>query len=83
MKFEPGRSGNPSGRPRGSADRRSELRAMLEPHAPALLEKVIQMALEGDLVAMKLCLERCLPSLRPETAPPESGRVIGFEVVVE
>jgi hypothetical protein len=83
MKFEPGQSGNPAGRPKGSGDRRSGLRSLLDPHAPALIEKAVEMALSGDMAALKLCLDRCLPAYRQEQAPQESSVVIGFEVIAD
>ena len=64
MTFKAGKSGNPQGRPKGSKDKRTELRALLEPHAPALVEKAVQMALDGDTVALKLCLDRIIPAMR-------------------
>ena len=64
MKFEKGKSGNPKGKPKGAKDKRTELRALLEPHAPALIQKAVDMALAGDTVALKLCLDRIIPSMR-------------------
>lgn len=62
MKFAKGQSGNPRGRPKDS--RTASLRALLAPHAPELLAKVVQMALEGETTALRLCLERILPPLK-------------------
>ncbi|MCG7939495.1 MAG: DUF5681 domain-containing protein [Candidatus Thiodiazotropha lotti] len=64
-KFKPGQSGNPKGRPKGSR-KISKLRAKLEPYADDLIEKAVDLALGGDLQALKLCLERLLPPLRPQ-----------------
>ncbi len=68
-KFEPGHSGNSAGRPRGSRDRRTELRGLLQPHAEALIEKAVNLALDGDTTALKLCLDRIIPSLKPQPEP--------------
>jgi hypothetical protein len=69
-KFQPGRSGNPAGRPKGCKDRRTEYaRGLLEPHAKALMQKVVDLALEGDTTALRLCLERLVPPLRDRPQP--------------
>lgn len=36
MTFKAGESGNPAGRPRGSRDKRTRLRSLLEPHGELL-----------------------------------------------
>lgn len=64
MPFVPGQSGNPQGRPRGSTDKRSALRELLDPHAPALVEKLVDKALGGDMSAMRICIDRCIPALK-------------------
>jgi hypothetical protein len=63
--FEPGRSGNPAGRPRGSRNRSTlALEAIFEGEAEALSRRAIAMALDGDGPAMKLCLDRLLSPRR-------------------
>ncbi len=62
---------NPSGRPRGIIDRRIQLRELFEPSKVRLIEKVISRALAGDMQAMKLCLERIVPALKPVSEPVE------------
>jgi len=77
-RFHPGQSGNPQGRPAGREDKRNRLRALLAPHAPALIEKAVEKALEGDAAALRLCLERIIPAMRSrEEAIPLPGIVIG------
>jgi hypothetical protein len=60
--FTTGVSGNPAGRPVGSRNAVTELaEALLDGEADALIRKCVEMALEGDRAAMKLCLERIVP----------------------
>ena len=60
--FPKGRSGNPSGRPPGSRNRATLLmESMLEGQGEELTRKAMEMALAGDITAMRLCLERLLP----------------------
>ncbi len=64
MAFKQGQSGNINGRPKGSKNRSTELQKLLEPHAPALVEKAVEMALNGDTAAMKMCLDRIIPAMK-------------------
>jgi hypothetical protein len=62
-RFRKGQSGNPTGRPRGSRNAATlAVEAMLDGEAEALTRKAIDMALAGDTVALKLCLERIYPA---------------------
>ena len=67
MPFKSGESGNPLGRPVGVKDRRTALRQLLSPHAPELVQKAVDMALQGDTAALKMCLDRCIAPLRSTT----------------
>ena len=69
MAFKPGESGNPEGRPKGTTDRRTELRALLAPHAPELIQKLVDLALEGDTSAIKICLDKVIPNIKPTDEP--------------
>jgi Family of unknown function (DUF5681) len=61
--FTKGQSGNPSGRPRGARHKATlAAEALLDGEAEGLTRKAIQRALEGDGVALRLCLERILPA---------------------
>lgn len=68
-KFTRGQSGNPVGRTPGSKDKRSELRELLKPHAPQLIQKAVDMALDGDAAALKLCIDRLIPPQRSQREP--------------
>lgn len=59
--FKPGYSGNPKGRPKGALNKRAQLIKHLETHAEELINKAIGMALSGDSIALRLCIERLLP----------------------
>jgi hypothetical protein len=60
--FKPGQSGNPAGRPTGARNRTTRaVEALLEGEAEALARKTIELALDGDGPALRLCLDRLLP----------------------
>ena len=60
--FQPGQSGNPAGRRRGSRNKATLAAAtLLDGEALGLTRRAVEAALAGDMLAMKLCLERVLP----------------------
>jgi len=60
--FVRGQSGNRKGRPKGSRNK-STVAALqvLEGESEALTRKVVELALDGDTSALRLCLERIVP----------------------
>ena len=57
-----GVSGNPNGRPDGALSRKTiHVRQLLDADAEAVIAKVIEAALGGDIAACKLILERISP----------------------
>jgi len=66
-KFKQGESGNPLGRPAGIIDKRTQLNKLLQPHAEQLINKAIEIALAGDINALRLCLERLIPKIKSES----------------
>ena len=75
MAFVKGRSGNPRGKPRGARHRATiAAESMLDGESEALTRKAIELALEGDGMALRLCLERILPARKDRplrfTLPP-------------
>ena len=65
MPFQPGQSGNPNGRPRGSRNRRALLAEQLyEESAHAVVAKAIELALAGDGTALRVCMDRILAPMR-------------------
>src|ERR1700704_178532 len=78
MKFEKGQSGNPAGRPPGSRNKATILaEAMFQGEAETIIRMVIDKAKEGDMTAIRLCLERVFPRLRDRATmfdlPPING----------
>ena len=66
--FEPGQSGNPRGRPKGSRNGVTLLaETLLGGEAEAIMRKLIEKALDGDSSAMRLALERIMPPKRHRT----------------
>jgi len=65
MRFQKGQSGNPAGRPPGSRNKSTVLlQSLLEGEAEAITRKVIALAKEGDMAAIKLCMDRLAPPRR-------------------
>jgi hypothetical protein len=65
MKFQPGQSGNPAGRPPGSLNRKTlALAAAYEAKAEEAANDVMERAKSGDPAAMRLCMERAAPAGR-------------------
>lgn len=61
-RFQPGRSGNPAGKAKGTRNRTTRLaEAMLDGEAEELVRKAIEMAKGGDGAALRMCLERLVP----------------------
>jgi hypothetical protein len=61
-KFKAGQSGNLKGRPKGSLNKVTlASQALLEGEAEALTRKAVELAMAGNPMALKLCLQRILP----------------------
>jgi Family of unknown function (DUF5681) len=59
MQFQKGQSGNPAGRPRGSRNKTTVLmQNLLEGEAEAIARKAIEMAKDGDMAAIRVCMDR-------------------------
>jgi hypothetical protein len=71
-RFVKGKSGNPGGRPKGARNATTlALESLLDGQAQALTLKAIELALTGDLTALRICLDRILP--------PRKDRPVTFE----
>jgi hypothetical protein len=63
--FRKGQSGNPAGKKPGTRNRATQIaEALLHEHAPDILKGVVDRALAGDPLSIKLCLEQILPRRR-------------------
>ena len=78
--FQKGQSGNPTGRPKGARNKSTlAAEALLDGEAEVLTRKVIELAKDGDMTALRLCFDRLLPVRRsrpvifdlPDTSTPE------------
>ena len=80
--FKSGQSGNPNGRPMGSLNKVTlAAQTLLDGEAKALTRTCIKKALEGDMMALRVCMDRILPARkgRPITvALPEVSTIEGI-----
>jgi hypothetical protein len=63
MQFQKGQSGNPAGRPPGSRNKASiRIQELLEQKVEQLVDKAVEMAIAGNIGALRLCLDRIVPA---------------------
>ncbi|CAD9226710.1 conserved hypothetical protein [Burkholderia cenocepacia] len=75
--FKKGQSGNPAGKPRGTRDKRTALRELLQPHAADLVAKAVELAKAGDTTALRICIDRCIPAIKAKDAPVDLPELTG------
>jgi hypothetical protein len=64
-KFQKGVSGNPNGKPRGARNKTTlAVEALLEGEAENLTRKALELAISGDMAALRLCMDRLAPPRR-------------------
>ena len=72
MVFKPGKSGNPSGKPKGARNKTTvAMEKLLDDDAATITSKAIELAKNGD-TALRLCLERIIP--------PRKDRPVNFDM---
>ncbi|WP_010598679.1 DUF5681 domain-containing protein [Rickettsiella massiliensis] len=64
MKYQPGQSGNPKGKPKGVLNKKTRWLKLLESHADELVEQAIELAKSGDTNTLRFCLERIIPKAK-------------------
>ena len=62
--WKPGQSGNPAGRPKGSKNRKTKLTEAFCADAKAIVRKVVEAALAGDMQAANIVISRLQPPLK-------------------
>ena len=74
-RWRKGASGNRAGKPRGTRHKATlAVETLLEGEAEALSRKAVDLALKGDVSALRLCLDRIVP--------PRKDRPVCFELPV-
>jgi hypothetical protein len=82
--FPKGQSGNPAGKPKGARNRATlAAEALLEGEAEALTRKAIDLALAGDVTALRLCLERLLPPRKDRLISLQLPKIVDAEATVQ
>ncbi len=68
--FEPGQSGNPDGRPRGSRNKVTvAIERLIEDEAETIVTKAIEKAKNGDSALIRLCLSLLTPPRKDRHIP--------------
>jgi hypothetical protein len=72
-RFKPGQSGNPAGKPKGARNKITRaIEVLLDGEGEALTRKAIELAKEGDIAALRLCIDRLVP--------PRRDRPVSFDL---
>ena len=71
---------NPNGRPKGSLNKYTLLsREMMTEKGPEIVNKIMEMAMDGDVHCLKMCIDRILPvhkAIDPNRAKQDSKIII-------
>ena len=72
MPFQKGQSGNPAGGPRGTVSRAAVLtQNLLSDHAESIATKIIELAEQGDMGALRVCMDRLVPAIKHQPVAVE------------
>ena len=83
-KFKAGQSGNPKGKPKGALNKATRVaQELLDGEAKTITQKAVDMAKEGNPVALRLCLERLLPPRKDRPVALSLPKVEGAKNIVE
>jgi hypothetical protein len=78
MKFKPGQSGNPKGKAKGTLHKATRAALeLLDGEAESITRKAIEKAIDGDSIALRLCLERLIPARKDRSITIKMPRVKG------
>jgi hypothetical protein len=86
-RFKPGQSGNPAGKRPGTRHKVTiAAQDLLDGESQALTRKAIDLALDGDLTVLRLCLERIIPPTRERSVKmtlPKTSTAKGINQAAE
>jgi|TARA_R100000995_G_scaffold62647_1_gene32165 hypothetical protein len=74
---------NPEGRPKGSLNKYTKIsRELMSSKGPEIVNKVIEMALEGDRHCLKMCMDRIIPTSKAVEITHEH-QDLGVNIIIE
>ena len=74
---------NPAGRPKGSLNKYTKLsRELMSTKGPEIVNKVIELALEGDRHCLKMCMDRIIPTSKAVEITHEH-QDLGVNIIIE
>ena len=74
---------NPTGRPKGSLNKYTKLsRELMSTKGPEIVNKVIELALEGDRHCLKMCMDRKIPTSKAVEITHEH-QDLGVNIIIE
>lgn len=90
-KFKKGQSGNPKGRPKGTKNKETLAKQALEDKSmdlmlrelPKIVQVCIEKAKQGDMNAMKMVLDRAIPTKKAVEYSTKDGKDLGINIIVE